>query len=88
MKKTKSLFYEMRMCKTHVIVVYISIRTLREANDLSLTASSMLEDAILLSVAMPLLWAENHAHCFLDAWSTSSNGQNRALFLEGERMQR
>ena len=29
----------MRMRKTHVIVVYISIRTLHEANDLSLTAS-------------------------------------------------
>ena len=40
MKKTKSLFYEMRMRKTHVIVVYISIWTLHEANDLSLTASS------------------------------------------------
>ena len=41
MEKTKSLFYEMRMRKTHVIVVYISIRTLHEANDLSLTASKL-----------------------------------------------
>ena len=43
MKKTKSLFYEMRMRKMHVIVVYTSIRTLHEANDLSLTASPELE---------------------------------------------
>ena len=40
MKKTKSLFYEMRMHKKHVIVVYIHIRTLHEANNLSLMASN------------------------------------------------
>ena len=36
---TKSLFYEMRMRKTHVIVVYARIRTLHEGNVLSLMAS-------------------------------------------------
>ena len=40
MKKTKSLFYEMRMRKKHMIVVYIRLRTLHEANDLSLMASN------------------------------------------------
>ena len=40
MKKTKSLFYEMRMREKHVIVVYIRIQTLHEANDLSLMASN------------------------------------------------
>ena len=39
MIKTKSLFYEMRMRKTHVIVVYARIRTLHEANVPSLMAS-------------------------------------------------
>ena len=43
MIKTKSLFYEMRMCKTHVIVVYARIQTLHIANVLSLMASLELE---------------------------------------------
>ena len=41
MIKTKSLFYEMRMRKTHVIVVYARIRTLHIANVLSLMASHL-----------------------------------------------
>ena len=39
MKKTKSLFYEMRMRKTHVIVVYVRTQTLHDADVLSLVAS-------------------------------------------------
>ena len=39
MIKTKFLFYEMHMRKTHVIVVYARIRTFHEAKVLSLMAS-------------------------------------------------
>ena len=44
--KTKYLFYEMRMRKTHVIVVYTRIRTLHEANVLSLMAGQKKKEDI------------------------------------------
>ena len=46
MIKTKSLFYKMRMSKTHVIVVYTRIRTLHEANVLSLMAGQKKKEDI------------------------------------------
>ena len=55
MIKTKSLFYEMRMRKTHVIVVYARIRTLHIANVLSLMASEVPGTAILIGGVKTLL---------------------------------